>query len=57
VGDVREREHLEVLGTGGKIILKWLFREWDGGKDWIDLPQCGDRWRAIVNAVMNIRVP
>jgi hypothetical protein len=44
-------------GVDGKIILKWIFKEVGWGMDWIELAQDRDRWRALVNAVMNLRVP
>ena len=29
-GKLRERENLEYLGIDGRIILKWIFKKWDG---------------------------
>ena len=30
VCDVMERDHMEDLGLDGKVILKRIFRKWDG---------------------------
>jgi hypothetical protein len=38
--------------------IKMDFREIEwGGMDWIDLAQDRDQWKALVNTVMNLRVP
>jgi hypothetical protein len=37
-----------------KMVLKETGR---GGMDWIGLAQDRDRWRALVSAVMSLRVP
>jgi hypothetical protein len=55
-GNLREGDHLENPRVDGRIILKRTFEKWVGGTDWIDLVQDRDRWRALVNAVMNLRV-
>ena len=51
-----ERNNLKDLGVHGRI-LKFIFKRLDGGMDWIDLAQDGYRWRALVNAAMNLQVP
>ena len=37
--------------------IKMDLREVGGGGDWMELAQNRDRWWALVNAVMNLRVP
>jgi hypothetical protein len=56
-GNLRERDHWGDPDVDGRIILRRIFRKWDGGMDWIGLAKNRDRWRALVNAVMNLRVP
>ena len=57
VGRCDRNNHLEEIGVDERVILRWIFRKWDGGTDWIELAQNRDRWLALVIAVMNLRVP
>ena len=50
-------DDLEDLNVDGRIIVKCFFKQYNGSVEWIDLAEDRDRWRALVNAVMNIRVP
>ena len=53
----REGDHWGDIGVDGWIILGWISRRWDVHMDWIGLAQDTDRWRKLVSAVMNLRVP
>jgi len=35
-GNVKDGDHLEDRGADGKILLKWIFKKWDGVA-WTDL--------------------
>jgi hypothetical protein len=57
VGKPEGENHLEDRGVDGRMGLKWILeRLVRGVVEWIHLAQDRDRWRALVNAVMNFRV-
>jgi len=53
-----ETDNLEESGIDGRIILGWILGKWDEGQG-LDffLAQDRDRWRALVNALLNLRIP
>jgi len=48
---------LEDPGEDGRIILIWIQEVGCGGMDEIDVAQDWDKWLALVNSEMNLRVP
>jgi hypothetical protein len=55
-GNLRKKDHLEGPGVNGRIILGWVFSKWERGMDWIDLTHDRSRWRALLKAVIDLRV-
>ena len=55
-GNLRERDHLGEQDLEDNIKMD-LQEVGCRSMDWIELAQDRDRWRALVNAVMNLRVP
>jgi len=51
-GNLSERDHFEDLYLDGWIILKWVLKKWFVDA-WTRLMWLG----ALVNAIMNLRVP
>ena len=58
VGKLEGKRSLRNPDADGRIIIRWIFRKWDVWV-WIESSclRIGDKWRALVNSVMNLRVP
>jgi len=41
--NVSEKENLGDIGLVGRIIVNWIFKNYDGGVDWINLAQNGKK--------------
>ena len=55
-GEIQKKESTWKTRTK-KIILKCIFRQWDGSMGWIDMAQIRERWWALVDAVTWPRIP
>jgi hypothetical protein len=45
--NLKGRDHLENPGVEERIILRWIFRKFEGrGMDWLDVTRDRDKWRA-----------
>jgi hypothetical protein len=52
----KERDYSEDLGVDGRTLFEWILEKWEV-VDWMDQAQNRDQWRAVVNTVVNLRVP
>jgi hypothetical protein len=41
---MKESYHLENAGVDGRIIIKRIFKKWNGDMDWIGMAQDSGRW-------------
>ena len=57
VGRPEEKRPLWRPRRRWKGNIKMDLQEVGGGGDWMEVAQDRDRWRALVNTVMNFRVP
>ena len=53
---MRERDHLETSRRWEDNIKMVVQDVGWAGRDWIDLAQYRERWSALVNVIMNLRV-
>ena len=56
-GETRRKEAIGRPRPRWEDNIKMDLQEVGGGGDWMELVQDRDRWRALVNTVMNFRVP
>jgi hypothetical protein len=47
VGKPEERDHPEDSGVDGRIILRSIYKTWDGGMDWTDVAQDRNNWGVL----------
>jgi len=57
VGKPEEKRPLERPRRRWEDNIRMDLQEVGGGGDWVELAQDRDRWRALVNKIMNFRVP
>jgi hypothetical protein len=56
VGKPEGKRPLGLPRRGGWIILRWILDRQDGSIGWIDLAKDRNKWRVLVNAVINLGV-